>query len=54
VRKAVKVGARGEGRIEIVAGLEEGERVLPVSPVAVHEGQPVRARPVAAPGSRPP
>jgi HlyD family secretion protein len=54
VRKAVKVGARGEGRIQIVAGLEEGERVLPASAVAVHEGEPVRARPAPAPGNRPP
>ena len=54
VRKAVKVGARGEGRIQIVAGLEEGERVLPGTAGALHEGERVRARPAPAPGSRPP
>jgi HlyD family secretion protein len=45
VRQAVKVGARGQGRIEIVDGLAEGEVVLPASGVAQREGQRVRTSP---------
>ena len=43
VKQPVRVGARGEGRVEIVEGLSEGEAVIPASRANVHEGQPVRA-----------
>lgn len=47
VRSPVKVGARGSGRVEIAAGLGEGELVLPVSSASVHDGDRVRAAPIA-------
>ena len=47
VRQAVKVGARGSGRIEVV-GLGEGELVLPAARNDVHEGAHVRTKPATA------
>jgi hypothetical protein len=45
----VKVGARGDGRVEIAHGLAEGELVLPATQAAAGEGAAIRAqhRPVA-------
>jgi HlyD family secretion protein len=42
-RQAIKVGARGGNRIEVVEGLEAGDRVLAASGVSVTEGRRVRA-----------
>ncbi|HEX7558077.1 MAG TPA: efflux RND transporter periplasmic adaptor subunit, partial [Usitatibacter sp.] len=50
VRQRVTLGARGEGRVEIMAGLREGELVVPGTEVSVHEGAVVRA--AAKPGTR--
>ena len=49
VRQRVTLGARGEGRVEIVAGLRDGELVVPGTEVKIHEGAALRARP----GTRP-
>ncbi len=48
VRQPVKLGARGEGRVEIATGLDEGELVLPATPATLAEGQRVRPKPLAA------
>jgi HlyD family secretion protein len=50
VRQRVTLGARGEGRVEIVAGLRDGELVVPGTEVSIHEGSVVRAQP--KPGAR--
>ena len=42
LKQAVKVGARGQGRIEVAEGLAEGELVLPAAH-AVAEGKSLRA-----------
>jgi len=42
-RQAVKIGARGEGAVEIVEGLAEGEPVVPATLGTVKPGQRVRA-----------
>ncbi len=49
VRQRVTLGARGEGRVEIVAGLREGELVVPGTEVKIREGAALRAHP----GTRP-
>ena len=51
-RQDVKVGARGEGRVEITQGLEEGELVLPGTGVATADGAAIRAQRQSAPVSR--
>jgi HlyD family secretion protein len=52
-RQDVKLGARGEGRVEIAAGLAEGERVVPTTRTGLAEGKAVRpARATAAPKSQ--
>jgi HlyD family secretion protein len=43
-RQAVRVGARGNGRVEVLAGVREGELVLPAADRNVHEGAAVRAK----------
>ena len=43
VRQPVKLGARGDGRVEVVEGLAEGERVLPANHGTAKEGARVRA-----------
>ena len=44
VRRTVKVGVRGtQGLVEIVEGLAEGDRVIPTTETAAHEGRRVRA-----------
>ena len=51
-RQPVKVGLRGDGRVEIVTGLAEGELVLAANNNAVREGAAVRAHPREVPGPR--
>lgn len=43
VRKAVKVGMRGEGWVQILGGLAEGELVVPASNLRIKAGQRLRA-----------
>ncbi|HET7402627.1 MAG TPA: efflux RND transporter periplasmic adaptor subunit [Usitatibacter sp.] len=42
-RQAVKVGARGQGRVQVLEGLAEGELVLPVALPGAAEGKSLRA-----------
>jgi HlyD family secretion protein len=49
-RRAVRLGLRGEGRIEVVEGLAPGDAVIPPSAGAVEAGTRVRVRRVEAPG----
>jgi hypothetical protein len=52
-RQDVKLGARGEGRVEIASGLSEGEHVVPATRTGLVEGKAVRpARATAAPKSQ--
>jgi HlyD family secretion protein len=44
-RQAVKVGARGSGEVEILAGLQAGDQVIAASNTNVVEGKRVRAVP---------
>jgi HlyD family secretion protein len=43
VRQAVKLGLRGDGRIEILDGVEAGDRLIPATNALVKAGQRVRA-----------
>lgn len=45
VRKPVKLGLRGERVVEVLEGLDEGARVVPVDNAGVRAGQRVRATP---------
>jgi HlyD family secretion protein len=47
-RRAVKLGARGEGRVEVIEGVAPGDLVVPVSQQAIREGSRVRAVAAAA------
>ena len=49
VRQAVKLGLRGDGRIEILDGVEAGDKLVPATNALVKAGQRVRA--VALQGS---
>lgn len=52
-RQDVKLGARGEGRVEIASGLSEGEHVIPATRTGLAEGKAVRpAKGTAAPKSQ--
>lgn len=42
VRKAVKLGVRGDSKVEILQGLQAGDQVLPATGVSVKEGMRVR------------
>jgi HlyD family secretion protein len=42
-RREVKIGLRGDGRVEVTEGLAPGERVVPASNLAIKEGMRVRA-----------
>jgi HlyD family secretion protein len=44
-RREVRIGARGDGRVEILDGLEEGELVVPSTDARVVDGRKVRAVP---------
>jgi HlyD family secretion protein len=43
-RQAVKLGARGLGRVEIAQGLAEGDLVLPSTATNVGDGKAIRAK----------
>jgi HlyD family secretion protein len=45
VREPVKLGLRGEGAVEVLAGLDEGDSVVPVAAAKIHAG--ARLRPVS-------
>jgi HlyD family secretion protein len=51
VRRAVKVGLRGEGRVEVLEGVAPGDVLISAAEAAIHPGQRVRA--VEAPGDHP-
>jgi HlyD family secretion protein len=42
-RRTVKLGVRGDSRVEILEGLREGDQVLPATGVVIKEGKRVRA-----------
>ncbi len=50
-RRPVKLGMRGDGLVEVIAGLSAGEAVVAPSAGFVAEGERVRARPLPAPGA---
>ena len=52
VRQPVKLGTRGEGRVEVADGLREGELVVPVAQAAIREGAAIRAAPIPPAGPR--
>lgn len=52
-RQAVKVGARGSGRVELAQGVDEGELVLMPSDRRLAEGAVVRARASGGPRTPP-
>ncbi len=52
VKRPVKLGLRGEGRIEIVAGLAAGDHVVAAAGAGIAPGQRVRGAKVAASGAR--
>jgi HlyD family secretion protein len=52
VRQPVKLGTRGEGRVEVADGLREGELVVPVAQAAIREGAAIRAAPMPPAGPR--
>jgi HlyD family secretion protein len=41
-RRSVRLGVRGDARVEILEGLREGDKVLPATGVKVKEGQRIR------------
>jgi HlyD family secretion protein len=43
VRQPVKLGLRGDGRIEILDGVEAGDKLIPATNALVKAGQRVRA-----------
>ncbi|MBC7502096.1 MAG: efflux RND transporter periplasmic adaptor subunit [Herminiimonas sp.] len=49
IKQFVKLGLRGDTRIEVVDGIAAGEGVVPVSKVGVKAGQRVRAHVIPAP-----
>ena len=49
VKQFVKLGLRGDTRVEVLDGLTAGEGVVPVSKVGVKAGQRVRAKVIAMP-----
>jgi HlyD family secretion protein len=52
VRQAVRLGVRGEGRVEIADGLREGELVIPAAHAAIRDGAAIRAAAIAPAGPR--
>ena len=53
VKQLVKLGLRGDTRVEVLDGLQVGESVVPTSKVGVKAGQRVRAIVVAMPDATP-
>ena len=53
VRQIVKLGLRGDRRVEVLEGIAAGESVLPASKTGVREGQKVRANIIAIPDAPP-
>jgi HlyD family secretion protein len=53
-RRAVKLGARGDGLVEVLEGLAEGDLVVPSTDVRTREGSRVRPQPVPPPPRRSP
>ena len=53
VRQIVKLGLRGDRRVEVLEGIAAGESVLPASKTGVKEGQKVRANVIAIPDAPP-
>ncbi|MGZ5071512.1 MAG: efflux RND transporter periplasmic adaptor subunit [Usitatibacter sp.] len=43
MRQPIRIGARGDGVVEVAEGLVEGELVVPATQAAVGEGKPLRA-----------
>jgi HlyD family secretion protein len=52
IKQFVKLGLRGDTRVEVLAGITAGEVVVPVSKTGVKEGQRVRATVSAEPPPR--
>lgn len=53
VKQFVKLGLRGDTRVEVLEGITAGESVLPASKVGVKAGQRVRATVIAIPNAAP-
>ena len=53
VKQFVKLGLRGDTRVEVLDGIAAGESVLPASKVGVKAGQRVRATVIAVPNPMP-
>ena len=53
VKQFVKLGLRGDTRVEVLDGIRAGESVVPGSKIGVKPGQRVRATTVAIPGAAP-
>ncbi len=53
VKQFVKLGLRGDTRVEVLDGIQGGELVVPVSKIGVKEGQRVRATVIAIPDTPP-
>jgi HlyD family secretion protein len=51
-RRPVKLGLKGDGRVEVLEGVAPGDRVIPVALAAVKSGQRVRAVAAPAGGSK--
>jgi HlyD family secretion protein len=47
-RRAVRLGIRGDSRVEVLEGLREGELVLAAGALALADGARVRVSPAAA------
>lgn len=50
-RQDVRVGAIGTGEVEVAEGLAPGEFVVPSTNVKIHDGDRLRAQPVASPAA---
>ena len=53
VKQFVKLGLRGDTRVEVLDGIAAGESVLPASKVGIKAGQRVRATVIAVPNPMP-
>jgi RND family efflux transporter MFP subunit len=50
-RRVIRTGDADEGRIEVLAGLAPGERVILAPPPGLRDGDPVSANPPSASGT---